>query len=301
MAERSRASRAIRSAILYPIQGGLIYLGFSLCRLIPLTWASAFGSFLFRTFGPLLKGDRTARRNLKRVYPDISDAELDRMMRAIWDNLGRGAGEWAQIDRIQAAGPNARIDVIGEENLIKAIHRDGPFIVFAGHFGNWEMASLVPAHFGAPMVNIYRRASIPIMNYLFKKVRGSFCREMIPKGQGNARRILEILKEGQPLGILVDQRLNEGIPVPFMGHEAMTPTAPVELAMRFDCPLIPAQIERLPGVRFRLTFHEPLEIQNTGDKKADVYATTLKMNEMLEDWVRQKPEHWFWVHRRWPD
>lgn len=301
MAERSRTSRAIRSAILYPIQGGLIFIGYSICRLIPLTWASAFGSFIFRTLGPFLKADKTARRNLRRVYPDITKAEQDRMMREIWDNLGRGAGEWAQLDRMKVNGPDSRIEVVGEENLIDAIERDGPFIVFAGHFGNWEMASLVPAHFGAPMVNIYRRASIPIMNYLFKKVRGSFCREMIPKGHGNARRILEVLKEGQPLGILVDQRLNEGVPVPFFGHDAMTPTAPAELAMRFNCPLIPAQIERLPGVRFRITMHKPLEIPNTGDRKADVYATLVKINEILEGWVRQKPEHWFWVHRRWPD
>ncbi len=300
MADRTDRQRALRRFVLYPIQGAFILLIYLICRVLPIEWASWIGSITFRTFGPFLRADKTARRNLARIYPDISQAETDRIVKAVWDNLGRGAGEWSQVDLIETSGPNSRVEVIGEEHLLKLIASERPFITFSGHFGNWEIASLVPAHRGLPLVNIYRHASIPIVDHLFRKIRGRFCREMIPKGRSNARRILESLKSGHSLGLLVDQKLNEGLPIPFLGYDAMTPSAPAELAYRFDCPIIPARVERLPGVRFRLTILPPMEMPDSGDRKADVEKVLRDINDILGEWILDKPEQWFWVHSRWP-
>ncbi|WP_425403078.1 lysophospholipid acyltransferase family protein [Hwanghaeella sp.] len=301
MAERGPVSRLTRRVLLYPLQGlgiGLLYL---ICRYIPITWASAFGSWVFRVVGPFLRADKVARRNLKQCYPDMPQAEVDRIVRAVWDNLGRGAGEWGQVDLIPTMGPKSRVEIVGEEIMNKVIADGRPFIAVSAHMGNWEIASLVPAHRGAPLVNVYRTASIPIVDYLFRKIRGRFSREMIPKGGANARRIIAALKAGHPLGLLVDQKLNEGMPIPFFGRDAMTPSAPAELALRFNCPLVPVRIERLPNVRFRLTIYPPMEIPETGNRKEDVRIMLTRMNAMIEEWVRDKPEQWFWVHRRWPD
>ena len=300
MAKRSPASRLARSWLLHPLQGAFIYVMFYTCRAIPLTWASALGSLLFRTFGPLLRADKVARMNLKRCYPEKTEAEINAIVRGVWDNLGRGAGEWGQVDLIPTTGPRSRVEVVGEEHLLNAIESDGPFIVFSAHMANWEIGSLVPAHRGAPLVNIYRFASIPIMDYLFRKIRLRFCRELIAKGRDNPRRIFEALKSGRPLGLLVDQKLNEGMAIPFFGRDAMTPTAPADLALRFKCPLIPAKIERLPNVHFRITAYPPMELPDTGDRKEDIRLLLTQMNAMIEEWVRERPEQWFWVHRRWP-
>lgn len=301
MAERGSVQRLTRRIFLYPLQGIFIGLLFLICRYIPITWASALGSWVFRVVGPRLRADKVARRNLKNCYPDMTQADIDRTVRAVWDNLGRGAGEWGQVDLIPTMGPNSRVEIVGEEIMNTAIADGGPFIAISAHMGNWEIGSLVPAQRGAPMVNIYRKASIPIVDFLFRKIRGRFSREMIPKGGSNSRRILSALKEGHPIGLLVDQKLNEGIPIPFFGRDAMTPSAPAELALRFNCPLIPVRIERLPNVRFRLTIYPPMEFPETGNRKEDVRILLTRINAMIEEWIRERPEQWFWVHRRWPD
>lgn len=300
MAKRGPVGKFFRRWLVHPLQGIGILVLFLICRAIPIAWASAFGSWVFRTVGPFLRADRVARSNLRRCYPEKTDAEIDKIVWGVWDNLGRGAGEWGQVDRIPTTGPRSRVEVVGEEHLLTAIENGGPFIVFSAHMGNWEIGSLVPAHRGAPLVNIYRFAAIPIMDYLFKKIRLRFCRELIAKGRDNPRRIFQTLKSGRPLGLLVDQKLNEGMAIPFFGRDAMTPTAPADLALRFNCPLIPAKIERLPNVRFRVTAYPPMEFPKSGNKKEDVRILLTEINAMIEEWVRERPEQWFWVHRRWP-
>ncbi|MDH3335374.1 MAG: lauroyl acyltransferase, partial [Rhodospirillaceae bacterium] len=116
-----------------------------------------------------------------------------------------------------------------------------------------------------------------------------------------AKRAFTLLKKGQSLGILVDQKLNDGIAVPFFGRNAMTGTALAEFALRFDAPIIPIQCIRENGTNFRLIFHPPLEFEKTGEREKDVATIMLMVNKMLEDWIRQNPGQWLWLHRRWPD
>ncbi len=101
--------------------------------------------------------------------------------------------------------------------------------------------------------------------------------------------------------MLVDQKLNEGILVPFFGRPAMTATALALLALRFDCDVLPARVERPPGARFRLTVFPPLALPRSGDDGADVAALTTTVTAVIESWIRERPEEWLWIHRRWPD
>src|SRR3546814_5909244 len=93
--------------------------------------------------------------------------------------------------------------------------------------------------------------------------------------------------------------MNEGLPIPFLGHDAWTATAPAALALRFRCPLIPVRVERLSGVRFRITVDPPMALPDTGDRQTDIRLLLTRMTAMLEGWIRERPEQWFWVHRRW--
>jgi KDO2-lipid IV(A) lauroyltransferase len=112
---------------------------------------------------------------------------------------------------------------------------------------------------------------------------------------------METLKRGDWIGVLFDQKLNEGVPVPFFGRDAMTSPLPARLALAFRCPLVPTRTERLNGSHFRLTIYPPLELPETGDRNKDLEILMGRMNEMLEGWIREQPEQWFWVHKRWPD
>ncbi|MEQ8602978.1 MAG: lipid A biosynthesis lauroyl acyltransferase [Marivibrio sp.] len=283
----------------YAIQNVVFRALLGAMRLLPIETASAAGGWLFRLVGPRLPADRIARSNLARAFPEASQAEIDRIVQEVWDNLGRGAAEYAHLDRIDTHDGN-RVELIGEERLLAARDSKAPFIVFSAHMANWEMASLVAAQRGCKLANIYRRASNPGMDRMIQKVRAGFTAELLPKGRAGARGALKVMDEGRPLGLLIDQKFNEGAPIPFFGRPAMTATAPAELALRYRCRVLPVRLERLPGARFRVTVEAPLELPDSGDRKADVETLLHAMNARVEAWVRARPGQWFWVHRRWP-
>ena len=122
-----------------------------------------------------------------------------------------------------------------------------------------------------------------------------------PKSRTGARALLEAIKHGGHLGILVDQKYNEGIPVPFFGHDAMTTTAPASFAIRYRIPLVPARVERLVGANFRVTVFPALKVPDSGDLISDTRTVMTEVNSLFERWIREKPEQWLWLHRRWPN
>ena len=123
--------------------------------------------------------------------------------------------------------------------------------------------------------------------------------ELIMKGREGARRLTQVLKgEGHTI-MLVDVRMNEGTNIPFLGIDAMTPTAPAALAMKYDALLVPVRVERIDAARFRLTVEEPRPPVNTGDRNADIEATMTWVNDRFSAWITERPEQWMWFHRRW--
>lgn len=124
--------------------------------------------------------------------------------------------------------------------------------------------------------------------------------ELLPKGRKGAARALALLKRGGHVAIMMDQKQNEGIPVPFFGRDAMTTPAVAQFALRLKLPVIPTRTVRLDGARFRVDVEPPLMFERSGDHDADVAALTAKITQVVERWVREHPEQWLWVHRRWP-
>jgi len=173
-------------------------------------------------------------------------------------------------------------------------------IVFSGHIANWEIGMLAGTQYGISVSQIYRAANNPLMDRMIARFRGNQG-EFIPKGAVAARRAIIALREGQHLGLLADQKMNDGIPVPFFGRPAMTAPALAVLALRFDCDVLPLRVERLDGARFRVTVFPALPLPRSGDPHADAAALMTEVNKTLEAWIRDRPEQWLWVHRRWPD
>jgi KDO2-lipid IV(A) lauroyltransferase len=179
----------------------------------------------------------------------------------------------------------------------------GPVILITAHTGNWEMLVAMVPVFGVRMAIFYRAAANPLVDRLIVDLRSAAARGAIlqfAKGAGGARSALGFLRQRGVLGMLVDQKLNDGIPVPFFGHTAMTASAAATLALRFGCPVLPAHVERLGPARLRVVFDEPIIARPTGDRQADIAALTLQTNACVERWVRARPEQWLWLHRRWP-
>lgn len=281
------------------IGAGLAFAGIALMRILPFAWASNFGGFVARVIGPHLNKSNVARRNLKAAFPDKSAPEIEALVCEVWDTLGRAAFEFPLMDRLLHEPDSSRIDIEGREHLDAALASGKPVLFFSAHLGSWEMVPLSSTIFGFDSHVFYRAPNNPLLLKLFtaRHARG----ELIPKGAAGARRAFALLKRGDNLGILVDQKLNDGIAVPFFGRNAMTGTALAEFALRFDAPVMPVRCERLPGVRFKLTFYPPLDVVKTGEHKADVKTMMTQVNATLESWIRETPGQWLWLHNRWPD
>ena len=281
-------------------------LFFAAMRAVPIDVASALGGALARQIGPRLGISKRARRNLCAALPELSVGEIERVLRGMWDNLGRVAAEYPHLRRVRIFPPDVsqkgggRVETRGIEHLDRAIAGGRPVIIFGGHLGNWEIAARAAGQYGIDVAQIYRAANNQLVDRMIARFRGAGS-EFIPKGAIASRRALAALRRGAHLTLLVDQKLNDGIPVPFFGRPAMTAPALALLAFHFDCAVLPARVERLQGAHFRLTIHPPLQLPKSGERTADVAALMAEVNRMLETWIRESPEQWFWLHSRWPD
>jgi len=292
---------SVNRYFLHPLQALATVVGYSLFRVLPIDVASAIGGWLGRTIGPRLSISGRAVKNLTRAFPEKSTDEIAAIVRGMWDNLCRLAVEYPHLGSLNVYDPGGRVEVIGAENVDLLRDDDQAGIFFSAHLGNWEIVSLGATQRGLPLDRVYREANNRLVEWLYQHGRAAVEGALIPKGSAGARLLLESIKNGKHLGMMVDQKMNDGIPVPFFGRDVMTAPALAELALRYDCPVVPARVERLKGARFKLIILPPLEMLRTGDRHADVAAYMAKVNQVIEQWVRDTPEQWLWLHNRWSD
>ncbi len=268
-------------------------------RLWPTAWVSAAGGTLFRKLGPLTRSHRIAARNIDLAFPGLDPAERTRMLDQQWDNLGRTFFEFPLTDRLTPA--HGRVEVVGMERL-QAIAKSGrPAILISGHFANWEIMAAVIVASGLDCRITYRAANNPYVDQRIIQGRARYGVKLFaPKGGLGSRDLLKTLQDGQSVAFLNDQKFNGGTAAPFFGRTVHTAGAPTRVAIRFGAVMQPMSVARLPGARFRVTIHEPLELTNTGDRDKDVEAGVRQINAFVEDRVRERPGEWFWVHKRWP-
>jgi len=290
-----------RRYVAHPVEALAAFSLYAVFRVLPMDAASAIGGWLGRTFGPRLPLSQRAVRNLSRTFPDMPPVEIARIVRGMWDNLGRVAAEFPHLDEFNLYEPGGRVEVIGAEHVDR-LRDDGlPGIFFSAHIGNWEIVSLGATQRGVPLDRVYRSANNRLVEWLYRQGRSAVEGALIPKGAAGVRPLLKSLKEGKHLGMLVDQKMNDGIAVPFMGRAAMTAPALADLALRFGCPVVPARVRRLKGARFQVVALPALELSDSGDRHADILAIMTRVNAIIEAWVRETPEQWLWLHNRWPD
>jgi Kdo2-lipid IVA lauroyltransferase/acyltransferase len=296
----SAACRDEPISLVHRLQGWGAALCFGAFGVLPLDWASAVGGAIARLIGPRLGVSKRARLNIRRALPELADDEIADTIAQMWDNLGRLAAEYPRLRQIRVFEAGGRVETHGFEHMDRAVATGRRMIIFSGHIANWEIGMLAAVQYGVEVAQIYRAANNPLVDRMITRFRG-IGGELIPKGAVAARRAIAVLRRGAHLTMLADQKMNDGIPVPFFGRPAMTSSALASLALRFDCDVLPARVERLGGAHFRLTVFPPLPLPRSGDHHADVAALMARVNQTLEEWIRDRPEEWFWLHRRWPD
>ena len=276
------------------------FAGFiGLMRLLGVERASALGGWLLKTLGPRTGTQKTVMRNLRIAFPDMGEAEREALALAQWEQTGRAFAETALMDRLVAED---RVEVVGRERL-DAIRESGRPVVFvSGHFANFETLAATIVGAGVPCQITYRAANNPYVDAQIRAARARYGVTLFaPKGGEGARELLEGMARGESVALMNDQKFSEGPEAIFFGQPVNAAPGPSRLALRFGTVLQPLSVVRLPGVRFRLTVHEPIELQRTGERSADIARGVQAVTSFIEDRVRENPVDWFWVHKRWPD
>ena len=268
-----------------------------LLRLLPFSWVSAAGGAIVRLVGPLTSKRRVAKTNLRLAFPDASDAEIRRLMRAQWDNLGRTFAEFALTDRIRAFEPDARVTVEG----LDIFYAHAPAILISGHFANWEVMATVLTQSEQPVRVTYRKINNPLIDARVRKQRESYGTKFLVQKSTHrgGRELFTALRSGESIAIMNDQKFNTGLSLPFFGTPAMTAQGAVRLSLKTGRPIVPISVTR-DRARFHVRFHPPLAWERTGARDTDVEAGVRAVTRFIEDRIREAPDQWFWVHRRWP-
>ena len=283
--------------ITYFFEGMALHLVFFIFRMLPLDTASNFGGWLGKTIGPKMGVTRHALKNLTIAMPDLNQDERLNITRDMWENLGRIIAEYPHLENI---GKN-RTEIHGKnvmDNLEKA---SGPAMFFSGHLSNWEICGPTTlTQLDKYIDTTYRAPNNPWADTLLGKARTlNHKLNAYPKSKNGGRQIMTALKQNRYVGILIDQKYNEGISIPFFGQPAMTNPVFVKLCQKFKCPLIPVQGQRLNGANFSLTFHEPIELFTKDGSPIPVEEVMINANHILEGWIKDNPSQWLWLHKRW--
>lgn len=275
----------------YLAEAAGLYVLYYFFAVLPPEKASNIGGWLGRKLGPRAGITRTARRNLDLAFPDKSAPEKDQIILDMWDNLGRVIAEYPHLEDIS----RIRTDVEGTEILESLFESDHGAVFIGAHLGNWEVnCAALLTQFGQSVDLTYRAPNNPWADRLIRHARtlgGQLPAH--PKSRDSGRQIIAALKDKRYLGILIDQKYNEGIAVPFFGHAAMTNPVFVQLAQKYECPVIPVRCERTGPAQFKLTVYEPLNLDSS------VETIMAEAHRLLEIWIAENPGQWLWLHRRW--
>ncbi len=293
-----RLKKMFKYAISYPLEAAACYLLYAVTLAIPIEKGSTFIGFLIKFFGKFSKASDTAKQNLLMAYPKMSENEATQIAIQSWESIGRTVGEYSRLASVDIYSDD-RFEVLGLEHLEKLRDDGKPGIIFSAHLANWGMAIMAATQRGLRLSQLYRALNNPLVDKIARNIQLGIGQEVLTKGPNDAKRVIDVLRRGDHLFLLLDQKLNEGISVPFFGRDAMTAPAVARLALKFDCPLVPVQVERLDGFKFRITFHPPVDL--SAPKSSDaVYEIMCRVNKLIEGWVRQHPGQWLWIHNRWP-
>ena len=285
--------------IRYALEAAFLHLIFILFKCMPAKTASNVGGWIGRKIGPKLAASRKAHKHILMAMPEVSDERAHDIVRGMWENLGRVIAEYPHLEYLSKHHTTFE----NEKRLLSLLDKkDQPLIFIGGHLSNWEINSIaLLTHHNISVDATYRPPNNPWVAKLLDHSRTLGNRlKAYPKSKESGRKIMQALKDGRALGILIDQKYNEGVEVPFFNMPAMTNPIAVLLAQRYRCPLVPVKnIRGEDGCSFRIITYPPLELFHSDGNPRPIEDVLKESHALLEGWIKEHPEQWLWLHHRW--
>jgi KDO2-lipid IV(A) lauroyltransferase len=285
------------------------WIAVAMLRLLRLTnrkRMSNVAGAMMRALGPWLPEHRVGRDNLSAAFPDKSPQEIETILRGVWENLGRVGAEFAHLDRLKVLdferGGEADItyDRIDFERFLAIRDSGRPTLVFSAHLANWEVPALAPAYYNVRSNLLYRRPNIGGIADAVVKMRAGCMGNLIPTGLDAPVRLLHALERGEHVGMLVDQHFVKGVDVVFFGRWAKANPLIAQLARHSGAAIRGVRVVRRPdGNSFWGELTDEIAPARDAEGKVDIQGTMQIITGIVEGWIREHPEQWLWLHRRW--
>ena len=274
---------------------------FCIFKIIGLKNASNLGSILGQFFGPFFRSKKLIKKNIKIGLGDLDEKRISEVTNKMWSNIGRTLAEYVFLKDFKFNKTNFNHIEINGTIYLDQIKKSGePVIFYSGHFANFELMAMELDKFGIKCAAIYRPLNNFFLNPLMEYLRMKYiCPNQIPKGRIGMREIITKIKNGYSIALMVDQRVGEGPRIPFFSLPAQTTTIPAQLALKFNCKMVPISLKRKDDINFEMTVHEPYRIEKSGNNDQDTLDITLKINKILEKMIIKNPTQWLWSHNRW--
>ena len=279
----------------YLIEFILIKLFFFILIVIGYKNGSNLGDFIGRLFGPIFRSKKLIKNNLEQSGI-VDKKNYNKIISKIYGNYGRILAEYPFLKAFRNNNLNKFIEIEGLENLNKIKREKRRAVFISGHFNNFELMALQIEKAGINLCAIYRPLNNVFLNKTMEEIRENFiCKNQIKKGRSGTRQIIENIKKGNSVALMIDQRVREGIKINFFGKPASTTTIPAQLIKKYKCDLVPIYIERRKNNYFKMFVSEPIKIGNNKSIK----EITEHLNKILEKMILKNVDQWIWTHDRW--
>ena len=284
------------NSIKYFIQFLIIISLFLIFKVIGLKLASYVSSKIISLIGPFFRSKKIIRSNLLKAIPNLSNDDLEIIIKKMWSNYGRILSEYIFMKDFRNNSLKNNLKIEGQDILDKIKNNNESVIFISGHFNNFELMAMHLEKSGINLAAIYRALNNKFLNFVMEKIRKKYiCKNQIKKGISGTKQLLSFFKNDVSIALMIDQRVSQGIKSNFFGHEALTTTIPAQFIKKFNCKVVPIYIERIKNINFKLTVHNPIRYDNSDT----IESITLNLNEVLEKMILKKPEQWIWSHNRW--
>ena len=279
----------------YLIEFILIKLFFFILIIIGYKNGSNLGDFIGRLLGPIFRSKKLIENNLEQSGV-LEKKNYNQIISKIYGNYGRILAEYPFLKAFRNNKLNKFIEIDGLENLNKIKKEKKRVVFISGHFNNFELMALQIEKAGINLCAIYRPLNNVFLNKTMEEIRENFiCKNQIKKGRSGTRQIIENLKKGNSVALMIDQRVREGIKINFFGKPASTTTIPAQLIKKYKCDLVPIYIERRRNNYFKMFVSEPIKIRSNKSIK----SITEHLNKILEKMILKNIDQWIWTHDRW--
>ena len=258
--------------------------------------SSKISGKIFEIIGPFFRSKKVIYNNIKRALPDIDQNNLKNIENSMWNNYGRIFAEYIFLKDFRHGKLASNVQIEGQEILNDIKENNKQVIFISGHLSNFELMAMFIEKSGINLSAIYRPLNNIFLNGIMENIRKRYiCKNQIKKGLAGLKKLIKLKKKNYSTALMIDQRVSEGILSPLFNEKALTTTIPAQLVKKFNIPIVPVYIERIDGLKFKITINQPLYFpQDTSQKEI-----TDNLNQILEKFILSKPENWIWSHNRW--